>query len=91
MDQIPEGFSDIPVYGPFYILTGPMYGRQRDGRYVLGMRMEEKHRNAGTAMHGGMMCMVVDTALVWALRLTQPELGPMVTSQLAVDLSLIHI
>jgi uncharacterized protein (TIGR00369 family) len=64
--SIPEGFEEMDPYGPFHVLVGPMYHRERDGRTVIGIRMTEKHRNKGQIVHGGMLMMLVDTAMTRA-------------------------
>jgi acyl-coenzyme A thioesterase PaaI-like protein len=57
-DPIPAGFTEMQPFGPFHELVGPMYEMIRDGRSVIGLRIGEKHRNLGPAMHGGMYLML---------------------------------
>lgn len=85
MHSVPAEFSELPPYGPFYQLVGPMYGCHRDGVPIVAMRMEHRHRNRANMMHGGMVAMLVDTALVWAARETKADQGALLTTNLAID------
>nr|WP_225899978.1 PaaI family thioesterase [Croceicoccus gelatinilyticus] len=53
-------------FGPFHELVGTMFIGEREGQRVIGMRVEERHRNAGAMMHGGMMLTFADTAMTLA-------------------------
>src|SRR5205085_2434792 len=66
----PAGFVPMPPFGPYHELVGPMYYSLRSPTGVIGLRVEEKHRNrsATPMMHGGMVATLVDTACTWAAR-----------------------
>jgi acyl-coenzyme A thioesterase 13 len=44
-------------------LIGPVHVREADGGRVFGLRIEERHRNAGGVAHGGLLATLVDYAL----------------------------
>jgi uncharacterized protein (TIGR00369 family) len=86
----PPGFTELKPYGPFGDLVGPMYELQGSGGTVLGLKVEEKHRNRRQSVHGGMICTMVDTALAYAARrVLDGKLGhadfTLVTTQLSVS------
>ena len=67
-DHIPPGFTQIPPYGPFNELVGPIYGCLREGIPIVGMLMEKKHANRSDQfMHGGMVSTLADIALIWGI------------------------
>lgn len=85
---VPPGFELMPPFGPFHELVGPIYARRTpEGHWIAGMRVAEKHRNLGQMMHGGMVGMLVDTALTWTARhLPKPEGAAVLTTQLSISL-----
>jgi len=86
VSAIPENFVEMSPFGPFHELVGPLYTRIQDGTYTLGFHMQHKHRNLGDMMHGGMVCMVVDTVLTWAASKVRNGDGMALTTSLSVDL-----
>jgi len=81
MTDIPEGFAPMPSYGPFYDLVGPMFEARRGERIVLGFRVEARHMGRGKGMHGGMVFMLLDSAMTHAcVQLRPPETGAVTTS-----------
>jgi len=70
MDTIPAGFEIMSPYGPFAELAGPIYRHAQSPCTVMGLLVEEKHRNRRAAVHGGMVCTLVDTAMAYAVRQT---------------------
>jgi len=66
LPPVPEGFAIMEPYGPFHDLCGPMYDTQRGDRTVVGMYTQEKHRNKGRIVHGGMIFMLLDNAMTHA-------------------------
>lgn len=83
---IPEGFAEMDPYGPFHILVGPMYHMERAGRTVIGIRMTEKHRNKGEIVHGGMLMMLVDTAMTRACATVRREGQMYATTNMSCEL-----
>ena len=89
-DAVPAGFVTVPAYGPFGELVGPTWQREGDGPTVLGFRVADKHVNRLGAIHGGMLCTLVDNALAFGLRRAleaRPDcsLFTLVTTQLSVN------
>jgi uncharacterized protein (TIGR00369 family) len=83
---VPEGFERMPTFGPFHEAQGPMYAKFRDGTHTIGMWVEDKHRNRGQMMHGGMVCTLADTATHWAARHARQPVAMMLTTNLSVSL-----
>ena len=66
--QPPNGFAPVEPFGPFGVHVGPMFERTSDGDYVMGLRVQEMHRNRRQSVHGGMICTLVDTAMARGCR-----------------------
>lgn len=64
MSEVPEGFHllDLPA-SPFVIANGPFHGKWEGERFVLGMRIDEKHCNVAGVCHGGMIMTMADMLL----------------------------
>jgi len=43
--------------------NGPFYGLREGGRFVLGLRVEDRHCNAAGVCHGGMIATLCDVLL----------------------------
>lgn len=87
----PAGFELIPPYGPFHELNGPIFGRRTvddagTKGAVVGMWVQEKHRNAGPIMHGGMLSMLIDTACTWACAGVRASGTGSVTTNLSINM-----
>ncbi len=79
--QVPEGFTPMPSYGGFYELVGPLFEARREGRVVLGFRVEPRHMARGPGLHGGMMFMLLDSAMTHAcVQLRPADTGAVTTS-----------
>jgi uncharacterized protein (TIGR00369 family) len=85
-DPVPPGFTEMAPFGPFHALVGPMFEMIRDGRSVIGLRVGEKHRNLGSAMHGGMFLMLADTAMTHAAARARPPEKNVVTTALSSEI-----
>jgi len=59
----PEGFEVFPHSDGFLDLVGPVFACIKDGRPVLGFRVEPRHCNPAGICHGGMMMSVMDVAI----------------------------
>ena len=81
----PAGFTKVAPYGPFHDLVGPMYTADREGKIVMGFRVEEKHHNKGAAVHGGMFLMPADTAMTHAGVQVRPPGTSIVTTALSSE------
>jgi uncharacterized protein (TIGR00369 family) len=64
--SVPAGFESYANAGAFLDLVGPLYVRDSDG--ALGVRVEDRHLNAGGSAMGGFLATVVDAALGRAIR-----------------------
>ena len=64
MSEAPAGFAllDLPA-SPFVIANGPFHGKWDGERFVLGLRIEEKHCNVIGVCHGGMIMTMADMLL----------------------------
>ena len=85
-DAPPEGFERMPTFGPFHQTMGPMYFKPVDGGMTVGLRVQDKHRNRGPMMHGGMVCTLADVASHWAARHAKHPPAIMLTTGLNVSL-----
>jgi uncharacterized protein (TIGR00369 family) len=83
---VPEGFEEMPTFGPFHAHLGPMYFKRAEDLMVVGLRVEDKHRNRGQMMHGGMICTLADTASHWAAKNARQPASMMLTIGLSVNL-----
>ena len=82
---VPEGFEPFPEGGPFIELVGPVHARGEGDDRVLGLRLEERHANAGGAAHGGLLATFVDFALGRAIRAGMEEDRDAATVSLTTD------
>jgi len=58
--DIPTGFSSLHLPGPFIAINGPLLAKYADGKFHIGLRLEERHCNAAGICHGGMHAMFAD-------------------------------
>ena len=86
--SFPDGFELMPSFGDFHELAGPFYMRKSDSGWVVAFRVEEKHRNRNGGLHGGMLCMLADTALVYATGHSATPRLKVLTTSLTVQLAL---
>ena len=82
----PEGYEQMPIFGPFHEALGPMYVKREKAGHVVGLRVEDKHRNRGQMMHGGMICTLADTATHWAAKHAREPILKVLTTGLSVSL-----
>jgi uncharacterized protein (TIGR00369 family) len=86
MIDIPAGFAPLRLSMGFLGAVGPLYGKWRDERLVLGFRVETRHCNPGQVAHGGMLATFADMLLPIASRLQSKEdMGFLPTVNLACD------
>ena len=86
MPGCPDGFQLMPPFGPFHELTGPIYYKQTEAGFVVGLHAEEKHRNRGEIVHGGMIAMLADTAITWASRNARQPAQSVLTTNLSINM-----
>lgn len=60
---VPAGFEPLADAGDFIDLIGPVHARGEGAERVLGLTIEERHRNVAGKAHGGMLATLVDFAL----------------------------
>lgn len=84
-DVVPEGFDLMPAFGPFHEMVGPMWYRKSDRGQVVGLRVREQHRNLRQMMHGGVVCMLADTAITWASKHSRVPALKVLTTSLTVN------
>jgi uncharacterized protein (TIGR00369 family) len=59
--ELPDGFQSLPLRPAGFIdAIGPLFGRWEGDRFVLGLRVEERHCNSSGTCHGGMMAALAD-------------------------------
>jgi uncharacterized protein (TIGR00369 family) len=61
--QLPDGYSEIVMENPFLDLVGPIYGRDNEGRIEIGMYADDRHKNPGGVVHGGLLMTLVDNLM----------------------------
>ena len=83
---VPQGFELMPPFGPFHELVGPMYWKRAETGFVIGLRTDEKHRNRGDMIHGGMIAMLADTAFTWASKYSRDPPISALTTQISVSM-----
>ena len=78
----------MPPFGPYHEMVGPIYYSLLHPATVIGMRVQEKHRNRAKAamMHGGMVATLIDTAFTWAGKQSQEPPIRLLTTNLSVNL-----
>lgn len=62
-DDLPAEFRLMTGISPFLDHAGPFYVRPEAGRYVIGLRIEDRHVNAWGAAHGGLLATMADFSL----------------------------
>jgi len=60
---VPEGFVPLFRTSPFLDLLGPFFYRPAESGFVIGLRVDEKHVNARSTAHGGLLLTLADMAL----------------------------
>ena len=71
---VPEGFIVMRMpANPFIDGIGPLYGRLEDDRFVMGIRVEQRHCNPMGNCHGGMLATFCDMLLPMAAHRTTAE------------------
>ena len=81
----PVGFEPLEECGDYLELVGPVWGRGEADERVFGLRIEDRHRNAGGSAHGGFLATLVDFALGRAIIAGMKHAGAPVTVSLTTD------
>lgn len=80
----PEGFAEMDRSGEFWRMSGPYFGRAREGGADQAFLAAAKHANAQGFVHGGMLSAFLDGLFSQAVRLTTGD-PSVVTLHLSVD------
>jgi uncharacterized protein (TIGR00369 family) len=83
--EIPEGFKPLNRGGPFLSQLGPLYLKKDGERYIVALRIEDRHTNIRGIAHGGMLLTLADSALGIVLSTSRTPPQPMVTVNLSTD------
>ncbi len=70
---------------PIYELLGLRLVSAGEGRAVLELECDERHANVDGAVHGGVVCLVADTAMGFAVRTQLAPNAPNKTLNLSID------
>jgi uncharacterized protein (TIGR00369 family) len=60
---IPDGFSEVVMENPFVDLIGPIYSNEETGTIEIGMFADERHKNPGGVVHGGLLMTMMDNLM----------------------------
>src|SRR3954447_7837597 len=85
MSEVPTGFNRFDGDADFLDLVGPVYARESGDQRVFGLRVEDRHRNAGGVAHGGLLATLVDFALGRAIEADADDDQPRMTVSLSID------
>jgi uncharacterized protein (TIGR00369 family) len=84
-ETVPQGFEPLNRGGPFLSQFGPLYLKKDGERYIVGLRIEDRHTNIRGIAHGGMLLTLADSALGIVLSSSRTPPQPMVTVNLSTD------
>jgi uncharacterized protein (TIGR00369 family) len=80
----PAGFAEMRRNGDFWRMSGPYFGRAREGGADQAFLADSRHCNAQGFVHGGMLSAFLDGLLSQAVRLATDD-PTVVTIHLSVD------
>ena len=80
----PVGFAEMQRKGEYWRMSGPYFGRARDGGADQAFFADARHCNAQGFVHGGMLSAFLDGLLSQAVRLTTND-PTVATIHLSVD------
>ena len=81
----PPGFGPLTHMSEFRKLCGPLFQRIDASGCAMGLYVGKKHGNLINNVHGGMLAMLADSALGFAIQTAGPHVRSMVTTSLSVD------
>ncbi len=82
---VPAGFRQLFRTSPVLDLIGPLYCRGEGEGLILGMQVATKHCNARGTLHGGILSMLADVALGYAMALSTDPSTSLTTATLTID------
>jgi uncharacterized protein (TIGR00369 family) len=80
----PAGFAEMQRKGEYWRMSGPYFGRAREGGADQAFLADARHCNAQGFVHGGMLSAFLDGLLSQAVRLATDD-PTVVTIHLSVD------
>ena len=80
----PDGFTEMDRKGEYWRMSGPYFGRARDGGAEQAFLAQAKHCNGQGFVHGGTLSAFLDGLFSQAVRLTTGDPG-VVTIHLSID------
>lgn len=83
----PEGFRPLFGTSPLVDLLGPFYCRGEGANLVIGLRVEEKHCNAGGTVHGGVLATLADVSLGYVMGTSSDPPVRVVTVNLSLNIA----
>ncbi len=82
----PPGFEPLFRTSPFLDTAGPFfYRKERDGGFVVGVRILRKHANSRGSAHGGLLLTLIDVALGYRAALSEKPPAPLITASVCAD------
>ena len=85
MHNVPDGFLPLFRTSPFLEANGPFYYRKENDQLIIGLRIADKHTNARSLAHGGLLMTLADIALGYATAMSQEPPLPLITTNLTAD------
>ena len=80
-----EGFEPANFTAGFLDYGGPYLLKPLEDRTLVGLRLDEQHRNYRDAAHGGVLATMADVALSYQAFSSEEPPVPLVTSSLTVN------
>jgi uncharacterized protein (TIGR00369 family) len=82
----PAGFEPLFRTSPFLDTVGPLfYRKDKDGGFVVGLRVLRKHTNARGSAHGGLLLTLLDVALGYRAAFSQDPPAALTTASVTAD------
>ena len=85
MSDVPRGFKPLFRSSPAIDLIGPVHSKGEGEDLVLGLRIEKKHGNMRGTLHGGVLAMLADIALGYAIAFSSKPPTGLITASLSLD------
>ncbi|HEX2234010.1 MAG TPA: PaaI family thioesterase [Thermoleophilaceae bacterium] len=82
---VPDGFVPFGNQGPFLEHIGPVYVREAESEFVLGLQAQDRHSNHRGSIQGGLLSTFADFALGRAIEADADDDKDRATVSLTVD------
>lgn len=83
--DVPSGFTRLHLPGPFVDINGPLFAKYDDGKFRIGLRLEDRHCNAAGICHGGMLATFADLQIAIGIVIEAEVRSFLPTINLSVD------